>query len=109
MSYNGNGGLFESLPSLNLRKVLAEVNPMELAKADISFISSVISLARERDAIDWAAGNGLVMLAVLPVDKLRTLNAEDVYFILQAAGRRSEQNPVVRLLDDRYGPSEPEE
>ena len=85
------------------------MNPMELAKADISFVSSVISLARERDATDWAAGNGLVMLAVLPVDKLRALNAENVYFILQAAGRRSEQNPVVRLLDDRYGPSEPEE
>jgi hypothetical protein len=107
MSYNGNDGLFESLPGLNLRKVLAEVNPMELAASDVSFISSVISLAQERDATDWAAGNGLVILAVLPIDKLRALGAENVHFILQAARKRPGQKGVVELIINRYDPLYP--
>ena len=82
--------------------VYENVNPIELAAEEPSFIDSVLRLAQEKDLIDWAAVPGLTLLAAMEPGKLGELTELRVKFVLQAAGRYPAHANVIRLIRDRY-------
>jgi hypothetical protein len=79
-----------------------EATPIELARSDPQRIVGVFRLARQQTLTQWAAFQGLSVLAALTLDKLAMLGAEEVEFVLAAAAIEPSHESVIQLIRDRH-------
>jgi hypothetical protein len=79
-----------------------EATPIELARSDPQHIVGVFRLARQQTLTQWAAFQGLSVLAALPPGKLAMLGAEEVEFVLAAAATEPSHESVIQLIRGRH-------
>lgn len=94
--------LFHPRFTTQAQQAAIKTTPIELARSDPQHIMSVFRLAREQTLTQWAAFQGLSVLAALPPDTLAVLGAEEVEFVLAAAATEPSHESVIQLIRDRH-------
>jgi len=94
--------MFHPIFRTHAGQAATEETPIELARSDRQHIVDVFRLARQQVLTQWAAFQGLSVLAALPPDKLAMLGAEEVEFVLAAAATEPSHESVIQLIRDRY-------
>ena len=88
---------FSELPSLE--QAYSDIDPTELARADAAFIAQVFDLAHDNNFAEWAGFQGLIVLALLPVSKLKEIRGDDVKYVISNSHR---SNTLLMTIIDRY-------